>query len=84
MGGWWWLRSILVFSLSLDQAEQYYSWISIPAPVSVLSVCLSNLHGIVTIIVKSKIILWIQLDPDGSPMKADGSQLDLMDPADIP
>ena len=21
-GGWWWLRPILVFSLSLDQAEQ--------------------------------------------------------------
>ena len=23
VGGWWWLRPILVFSLSLDQAEQY-------------------------------------------------------------
>ena len=22
-GGWWWLRPILVFSLSLDQAEQF-------------------------------------------------------------
>ena len=25
VGGWWWLRPILVFSLSLDQAEQKYS-----------------------------------------------------------
>ena len=24
-GGWWWLRPILVFSLSLDQAEQQFN-----------------------------------------------------------